>query len=419
MHRASPSLLLAALTLLLAACGGRAPAPAAAPVEETQPPMQAEAPPADREDVSAWASPLVPDIEPFPGTTGISAARCADCHAEIAAEWAASTHAHAWVDPQFQAELHKDPEVGWICLNCHTPLQAQQPERITYSGSVRAAARAPNPTLDTTLRDEGITCLTCHYRPEGIAAVHEDVAAPHPTVYAPELREAETCTRCHEAQAQVEATLVCTFSTGTEWTEAAPGRTCPDCHMQRVVRSHATGAPEREGGRHLWPGSLLPKDPWSETEAAMFAGWAPGTDARLELRAPVAPGEQTTATLHVQNTRAGHKLPTGDPERHYVLTLRARDATGALLAEETKRIGQVWEWWPEARRLADERIPAGGTVSMPIQWTQGPTPVSVEATVEHVRISDENAAYHDLGSYPRRRVVHEERAVVAPATAPR
>lgn len=402
--------------MLLTACGGRAPAPASSPVDEAQ--AAAELPAADREDVSAWASPLVPDIEPYPGTTGLSASRCADCHAEIAAEWAASTHAHAWVDPQFQAELRKDPEIGWICLNCHTPLQAQLPERVTYRGSVRAAPRTPNPTFDATLRDEGITCLSCHYRPEGIASVHEDVAAPHPTVYAPELRDAETCTRCHEAQAQVEATLICTFSTGTEWTEAAPGRTCPDCHMPRIVRSHATGAPEREGGRHLWPGSLLPKDAWSATEAAMFASWAPGTEARLELPTAATAGEETSATLHVQNTRAGHKLPTGDPERHYVLTLRARDANGILLAEEMKRIGQVWEWWPEARRLADERLPAGGSTSLVLHWRQGPTPVAVEATVEHVRISDENASHHDLGSYPRRRVVHEEHAVVAPTTVP-
>lgn len=406
-----PSLRLALLASLLAtaliACGGRAPAPAPPPVEDPTP--------RDREDVSKWAAPLVPDLEAYPGTTGLSAARCADCHAEIAAEWAASTHAHAWVDPQFQAELHKDPEVGWICLNCHTPLQAQQAERVAYSGSVRTAERTPNPSYDATLRDEGITCLTCHYRPEGIAAVHEDVVAPHPTVHAPELREAETCTRCHEAQAQVEATLVCAFSTGTEWTEAAPGKSCPECHMPRVTRSHATGAPAREGGRHLWPGSLLPKDAWSADEAAMYADWAPGTDARLVAPAAVAPGEEATATLHLDNARAGHKLPTGDPERHYVLTLRVRDATGAVLAEEMKRIGQVWEWWPEARRLADERIEAGGTASLPIRWTQGPRAVSVEATVEHVRISDENAAYHDLGSYPRRRTVHEARAVVAPA----
>ena len=115
--------------MLLTAFGGRAPAPASLHVYEAQ--ATAHLPAADREDVSAWALPRVPDIEPYPGTTGLSASRCADCHAEIAAEWAASTHAHAWVDPQFQAELHKDPEIGWICLNCHTPLQAQLPERVT------------------------------------------------------------------------------------------------------------------------------------------------------------------------------------------------------------------------------------------------------------------------------------------------
>jgi hypothetical protein len=390
--------------LLSIACSGR-PAPPPAPAVE-------EPAPRDLEDVSAWASPLVPDIAPFPGTTGLSAQRCADCHPDVAREWSASTHAHAWVDPQFQKELHKDPEVGWICLNCHTPLVAQQPELVRYAGSVRAAERTPNPAYDETLRDEGITCLVCHYRPEGIAAVHADVQAPHPTVHAPELRSAETCTRCHEAQARVEATLVCTFSTGSEWEEAAPGRTCPECHMPRVTRSHATGAPEREGGRHHWPGSLLPKDAWSAEEAALFADWAPGTDARIEAPAAAPPGERATAILHLENVRAGHKLPTGDPERHYILRMRATGPDGALLAESEGRVGQVWEWWPEARRLADERIPAGGAETLSVSWQQPAGAVAIEATVEHVRISDENARYHDLGEYPRRRTVHTLRHAV-------
>ena len=44
------------------------------------------------------------DIE---GLTDISAASCGECHQAIAAEWGQSTHALAWVDRQFQAEISK------------------------------------------------------------------------------------------------------------------------------------------------------------------------------------------------------------------------------------------------------------------------------------------------------------------------
>ncbi len=386
------------LAALLLACNRTRPTPSGAP------PPEAPAP-TDQQDVSRWAAPRVPAVAPFPGTTGLSAARCGDCHAAIYREWSASTHAHAWVDPQFQKELDKDPAVGWICLNCHTPLQAQQPETVAYAGSVRHAPRAPNPAFDADLREEGITCLTCHWRPDGIAAVHPDAAAPHPLVAAPELREATTCTPCHEAQARVEDTLVCAFSTGSEWAAADPGRACPECHMPRVTRSHAAGAPERDGGRHLWPGSLLPKDTWSAEEAALFADWAPGTDAALRV-------EAGAATLTLTNARAGHQVPSGDPERHLLATLTARDGAGRALATETARIGQVWEWWPTARRLSDDRLPPGA--SRVVTLAVPPGTATVEALVEHVRISDENATHHDLGDYPRRRTVHALRQSLGP-----
>jgi hypothetical protein len=443
-HRAAPSIAGPHLgradarlawwlaTALLAACAGAGPA-VQPPNTETPPtgqqPAVTDAPAAndasaepqpgpqrDQEDVARYAKPHVPDISPFPGTAGLSAASCGACHTEIAAEWAASTHSKAWVDPQFQAELTKDPDVGWICLNCHTPLVAQQPELVVYEGSVRGAARAPNPAFNEALRDEGITCLTCHWRSDGIAAVHQDVKAPHPTVYAPELRESGTCTVCHEAQARIEDALVCAFSTGTEWDEATPGKTCPECHMPKVTRASAPGAPERIGGQHHWPGSLLPKVPWTQAQAELFSDWAPGSDAQLTVQPTAAPGAPVTATLTMVNARAGHRLPTGDPERHYVMTLVA-EADGVTLGTSEATIGQVWEWWPKAKKQGDTRPAPGESRDVSLLFTMPKSVVTLKATIEHVRISDENAAYHHLKDYPTRREVHTMDGRVEPREA--
>ena len=60
------------------------------------------------------------------GILGIRAQDCGACHQEIYEEWKTSYHAQAYVDPFFQAYWKKDENI-WICLNCHTPLENQQP----------------------------------------------------------------------------------------------------------------------------------------------------------------------------------------------------------------------------------------------------------------------------------------------------
>lgn len=375
--------------------------------------------PATHTPTAEWMSPRVPLTEPFPGTAGLSAKSCGACHPDIYAEWQTSTHAHAWVDPQFQAELHKDPEVAWLCINCHTPLAAQQEVLRTHTGDVRHPSEVENDAFDEALQQEGITCLTCHWRPEGIASIHPEANAPHPLVHDPTLRAETTCTVCHQAVARLEDALVCTFNTGQEWQEAQPGKTCPECHMPKVERSHAIGAPSRTGGRHTWPGSLVPKDTPTDDERRLMAlDWEAGVDLSLQAPEGAAVGTATTVGLRVTNARAGHRVPTGDPERYLDVQLVVRDSAGTPLATESARIGQVWEWWPVAKRLSDNRLAPGESTTVTAQVEMPPGGLQIEAWLDHVRISPENAGYHDLGDYPTRRRVHTRSARVAPTASP-
>ena len=100
---------------------------------------------------------------------------------------------------EFQQELAKDPEVGWLCLNCHTPASDQQEELTLHTGSVREPERSPSPGFSAAFRDEGLTCVGCHWRPEGIAGPFGDTEAPHAVVQAPELLDNSACTSCHQA----------------------------------------------------------------------------------------------------------------------------------------------------------------------------------------------------------------------------
>ncbi len=373
----------------------------------------------------SWERPRVPADAAAPAGVGaFSAMVCAACHPDIAREWAASTHAHAWIDPQFQAERAKDPSVAWLCDNCHTPLARQQAVLSVATGDVRRPAQRPNADFDPALREEGITCLTCHWRPGGIASVNADAQAPHALVYAPELKTEQTCTVCHQAVARVSDTLVCTFDTGEEWRAAAPGKTCPECHMPRVTRPMAVGGPVREGGRHLWPGGLLPKRPLSPEEQALFSDWQAG--ARLRLSGPerAAPGSDVLVGVYLEHAGAGHRVPTGDPERFLLLVAEAVDADGRVIATLRHRAGQTWTWWPVAKKTGDNRLSPGESRVMPLRFAlpSGPAarPVTVRARLEHHRISAENAAHHGLKpeAYPFFRVVSTQTLTIAPRPDP-
>jgi hypothetical protein len=99
------------------------------------------------------------------GLTSLKAESCGQCHREIYDEWKTSIHAHAYEDPFFQAYWKKDKNI-WVCLNCHTPLENQQPTLVKEipRGRVEKAIQEPNPQYDPEYQKESITCAACHLR---------------------------------------------------------------------------------------------------------------------------------------------------------------------------------------------------------------------------------------------------------------
>ena len=326
----------------------------------------------------SWEQPKTPNL-----AAGQKASDCGVCHTEIYAEWKQSTHAQAWTDVQFQAELHKDPEVGWMCLNCHTPLANQQAYLVNTTDSIRNIDRIRNPAFDPAWQAEGVTCLSCHWTNEGIASAHKNVNAPHPTVYSPELKRDSLCNECHQAVARIEDNLVCHFNTGQEKLDAGVTESCQECHMPSVERVMALGGPVRTGGRHLWAGSGIPKGDESTH---------PGLDAldfKVTAQAQAAPGEQVPVVITLVNERAGHMVPSGDPERTVVVRIE-----GPAGNVEEWRIGQVWEWHPVSRKLSDNRLKPKEARDHQWSFTMPTEDVELKVSVDHVRMSSENLNYH-------------------------
>ena len=58
------------------------------------------------------------------------------------------------------------------CLNCHAPLQNQQPLIVDGISTLRppTVSGQPNPDFDPALQAEGVTCVVCHQKESAIRA---------------------------------------------------------------------------------------------------------------------------------------------------------------------------------------------------------------------------------------------------------
>jgi hypothetical protein len=396
-----------------------------------------------------YQQPNAPTAVPK-GLPDMRAETCGGCHQEIYQEWKLSTHRRAWLDDaQYQAELaksrgehdpHTQDDVGWMCVNCHTPAFEQLPEIVTglKDGDIGKPIYAKNPTFDKTLQDEAITCATCHVRDGVVYGPYGDTDAPHPTAKDPELRTEAVCTQCHQAEAMwPKRNLGCFFTTGEEWaasTHADTDQTCQGCHMPEVKRklAEAFDRPERKTRRHWFGGSLIAKHPDFKKELEPLREVF-GTGVEIELIA--APdgtdpddaepagepdpefneGSTTCADdepctrmwVRLTNKNAGHNFPTGDPERHADVEIVARDADGNILARAKDRIASRYKWWPKIEKLTDNRIPAGKYHDIVLEVPRD-TRFQVEIVAHKYRMYEEAFEHHELeGEYVRGRKFHE------------
>ncbi|MFO0773057.1 MAG: multiheme c-type cytochrome [Nitrospiraceae bacterium] len=285
------------------------------------------------------------------GLDSLKAESCGTCHREIYDEWKTSIHAQAWDDPFFQAYWKKDKQI-WVCLNCHTPLENQQPTLVGAipRGRVEKAPEQPNPHFDPSYQREGVTCAACHVRDGVIYGPYEDSVAPHPTKFDPRFRTAQVCSRCHNVvSGPAQFYNVGPCGTYAEYEGKffmqERGFICQSCHMPEIDRPVATDSPIRRGRRHLWRGG---HDPDMVKQAIAVSVKAD----------PMTPGPRPTAnvTLSILNAGAGHKIPTGDPDRHFTVEFEVRDASQHVLTRQHSTIGRWIQWQPAIIEWYDNRL---------------------------------------------------------------
>ncbi len=316
------------------------------------------------------------------GVASLSAEACGVCHREIYDEWKTSIHAQAFDDPLFRAYWRKDKHI-WVCLNCHTPLQNQQPEVITdlQGGRINRPVSHPNTDFDPSLQREGITCAACHVRDGVILGPFGDSVAPHPTRYDPRFRSTEICYTCHAVPSDrfqfYNGGPCATFMEFEAGPYKAKGYICQNCHMPEVERPIAEGGPVRKGRRHLWRGGHDPEQIARALTVSLAAD-----------RPVLAGGRRTTWTLTLTNSGAGHMLPTGDPDRYLLAEFEVVDAQGRVRASRRVTVSRWILWWPVIYEYTDTRIPPLQSRDLAFSYA---VPNRDEGLTLHARVS-----YHIL-----------------------
>jgi hypothetical protein len=178
----------------------------------------------------------------------------------------------------------------------------------------------------------------------------EDSIAPHPTKFDPKFRSAEFCSRCHNVvsgPAQFYNVGPCgTYAEyeGEYWMKER-GFICQSCHMPEIERPVAVGGPIRRGRQHLWRGG---HDPNMIKRAVEI-------QVKTDTDAP-KPGDRVGVTLTLVNAGAGHKIPTGDPDRFFTVEFTVEDGQGKVLERQSSTMGRWILWQPAIVELYDNRL---------------------------------------------------------------
>ncbi len=304
------------------------------------------------------------------GLVSLKAKDCGVCHSEIYQEWQTSLHAEAFTDPFFTAYMKKD-KGDPTCLVCHTPLLNQSPFILSSaSGNYNDLHSITNPNFDPELQQEGVTCAACHIKDGVIYGPYKkrQLNAPHPVAYDDKFLQKSLCRQCHEVPSKDFSLMnegVC--STGMEsnsglW--AARGFICQDCHMPPVNRPLMAGYPAREGRKHLWPGGY-------------------SIQQLQKVFSFKASKEKDQLTIRITNSGAGHKAPTGDPDRFITMDFFWTDNNNQQTLLDSIEFKRQIVWQPVMFVLSDNRLAPGENteLTMTIPSKQGTLSVTVTYNV--------------------------------------
>jgi hypothetical protein len=285
-----------------------------------------------------------PWVDPTPSRTVKD--YCGNCHGEIYREWAASGHAQSATNRRFLSlydgsDWHGKPGVGWslrdeqpdgvgVCTACHAPTVPHGDAAYFDLSKVRGVARhGVHCDYCHKITDAGLGTIGLTHGRFGIELLRpakgQQFFGPLDDVdrgedaYSPLYRDSRYCASCHEGT----VLGVHVYGTYSEWLQSSArkeGKQCQTCHAKPTGKM--TNVAPGHGG--------IERDPKTLGNHLFFAG-SQGDMLRRALEVSVASnreGDACRAIVEIRAGNAGHRLPTGFPDRHLALIVEAVDVEG-------------------------------------------------------------------------------------------
>ncbi len=312
---------------------------------------------------------------------------CRGCHDGIFDQHAESMHAKSFTNPVFKAQYFDeilpqtagDPAIQGeadMCIACHSPITY-----MTDKGGIVLEK-------DVVPLMSGVTCDFCHTMPgfKGEKPGNANYTSePGERKLGPFVRESEWhhvysefittsefCAVCHNYVNHLGLEIRSTYSEWKASRYADEDIQCQDCHMN-VDGFLTAGRPKYESGEAA--SMSLGTAPYRET---LYTHRFPGAHSRSQVigaltlaietdEASVSPGNEMSIEVTVDNSRTGHKMPSGSPELR-MLWLEVRVHYGkrilsvpAMPDRESDGCDVSGHRLCEAEVLKDE-VPAGSRV---------------------------------------------------------
>jgi hypothetical protein len=159
---------------------------------------------------------------------------------------------------------------------------------------------------------------------------------------------------------------------------------CVECHMPAVERAIEEGGTVRTVRQHLWRGGHDP----DMVKQGLTISFKQKTDIGKA---------NITFVLSLTNTGAAHYLPTGTPDRHLTVQLRAFDKDSDVIKEKNYKLKRTVMWRPFIMDLWDTRLSHG---------EQRDYLLEIDNT-SNVAFVDAEVRYHLLDEARRHRIDYE------------
>lgn len=262
---------------------------------------------------------------------------CANCHQYLFSQFEQSMHARSYRNPIFQNQVYNvllpqmsgDPDAmqkAGACLSCHAPTAY-----LTHDKSLPAQhSLGPRPP--------GVTCDFCHtiIGFQGTKPGNANyIPSPGPVKYGPLSftsdwhhkyaefqRKSGACAVCHEATNNHGVHIYSTYSEWKTSSWARKGVHCQDCHMSATGR-YIADKPVYEKGA-VAAGTIITPAQREKIYSHRFPGASVQSqvEGAIKLRvfsfpAGIRPGRNMFIGVELDNSEAGHSMPTGSIELRF------------------------------------------------------------------------------------------------------